>query len=174
MESGDEAGLHWICWREAGGRQLGRLYRIGLPVIVRDDQGATAVAEFEGGIGQGANNPGTGERRSNSAGHRILRCGSAATGTEAIRTLLPVSTRIRVEMLRAWAVEGIGVVLGVGVMIGVGEGVAVNVGVTVAVGVGVAVPVGPGVTVGVWLTVAVGVGVIGGRVGEGVGVIETW
>src|SRR5438105_1785757 len=57
-----------------------------------------------------------------------------------ISTSLPVSTRIRVEILRAWAEAGVGV----GVVVGVA------VGVSVGVGVGVGVPdVGVGVVVGV-------------------------
>src|ERR1043166_475599 len=93
-----------------------------------------------------------------------------------IRTLSPVSTRRRVEMLPkvggAGVAEGlaVGVDVGVGVMLGVVVGVAVGVGVGVCVGVGVGVGVGlGGVGVGV-VGVGVGVGVVGG-VGVGVGVI---
>ena len=59
----------------------------------------------------------------------------------AIRTLLPVSTRIRVAIFSACGVAGVGV--------GVAVGVGVGLGVAVAVAVGVGVVDGPGVGVGV-------------------------
>src|SRR5688572_7544702 len=44
-----------------------------------------------------------------------------------INTLSPISTRRRVEILRAWAGVGVGVGLGVGVGVGVGVGPGVTV-----------------------------------------------
>src|ERR1044071_781935 len=49
----------------------------------------------------------------------------------AIRTLLPVSTRIRVAIFRACGVAGVGVGVAVGVGVGLGVAVAVAVGVGV-------------------------------------------
>src|ERR1700694_543286 len=83
-------------------------------------------------------------------------------------TLLPVSTRKRVEMSNAWDGEDVGVGVGVGVTPGVGCGVTPGVGVGVAAGVAVAVGVATGVGVGVGVAAGVGVGVAGG-VGVGVG-----
>src|SRR2546423_8117460 len=87
-----------------------------------------------------------------------------STMNPAIRTLSPVSTRIRVEMLARCEPEiGVGLGVEVGVAFGVDVGEAAGVGVEVEPGVGVGVDEAPGVAVGVavapWVAVGVGVGV---------------
>ena len=84
-----------------------------------------------------------------------------------IRTLLPVSTRKRVEIFpKVLGAVGVDVAVAVGVGVtGVGLGVAAGVPVAVAVAVAVAVGVPVGLGVGGGVTVPVGVG-------EGVGVAD--
>jgi hypothetical protein len=75
--------------------------------------------------------------------------------------LFPASTRIRVEIFKAWASVGVevGVAVDVGVAVAVGAGVAVAVAVDVGAAVAVGVAVGGGVVVALGVEVAVAVAV---------------
>ena len=95
-----DARLESVCRRQTRGSQFGRIGRVILPVVVRDQERSITVAQLQGRIGQRVWYSRPGQAGTDTAQRRSgRRCCSPPRMKPAITMSLPVATKARVLML---------------------------------------------------------------------------